>query len=260
MNFSEDYLNVASRLIESIFRDKRSDLLAAHGNVDTEFKDDQSVVTAFDQEMESNLKKTLRKLDAGIGFQGEEFGKEGNTDTFWLVDPIDGTESFVRGISTFRNMATFIDKGKPVYTIIYRPVSDDLFVASTGKGATKNGKKIEISQRQLHRLRVEFATNHAHDEVWPVIKAIAKKVERVRFTDEFLYVAEAKLDVHIVYKSDTKTWDTAPRMLLLKECGAEVANIGSPGWDYQKNNFVAASPAVFDELFEVINSATQGND
>jgi fructose-1,6-bisphosphatase/inositol monophosphatase family enzyme len=255
MNFTDDYLKQAQATIEGIFRANRDKLMAANGTTASEFKDDKSVVTEFDRGMEEELKAALQPLDAGVGFEGEEFGAEGNRNTFWLADPIDGTESFVRGMPTFRNMIALIDNGMPVFAMVYRVVSDELFIAQKGKGTFRNGTKLTVSNRPLHRCRVEFATRFSKfPEAAKVAAALEAKVESLRNFDEFLFVVEAKEDVHLVYK-DTKPWDNAPRMLLLAETGAKVANIGSDTYDYMNNNWLAANPNVFDEIAQTILDA-----
>lgn len=253
MNFTEDFLDQAQEAIESVFRSKRDTLVSANGNADHEFKDDKTVVTEFDKQMELDLKQALLKLDAGIGYEGEEFGSSGSRKTFWLVDPIDGTESFIRGLPFFRNMVTLIDNGQPVFTVVYRVVADDLFVAKKGGGAYKNGEKLEFSQRPLERTRIELWTKFGTAEIGPLLAGIEPMVENIRVTDEFLYVVEGKLDVHFAYKPISKPWDHAPRMLLMAETGAKVANIGSDTYDYNKGQWLAANPAVFDQLMQRIN-------
>jgi myo-inositol-1(or 4)-monophosphatase len=252
MRQTADFLTQAEACIEKIFRGKRAELIEASGSTEHQFKDDASIVTTFDKDMELTLKRALQALDAGIGYQGEEFGHEGNRQTFWLVDPIDGTESFVRGLPTFRNMATLIDNDKPVYAAVYRPVNDELFVARQSGGTFVNGQKLVVSQRPMERVRVEFATKYRNRSAQAVLAALEPKVENIRFTDEFLYVVEGKLDVHLVYKSNTRPWDNAPRMLLLAETGARVANVGRDDYDYMNSDFLAASPQVFDEIMAII--------
>jgi fructose-1,6-bisphosphatase/inositol monophosphatase family enzyme len=260
MNFTGDYLEQAQDRIVSVFYSKRDALLAANGSVETQLKDDKTVVTTHDKEMELELKRTLHELDKGIGFEGEEFGADGSRETFWLVDPIDGTESFVRGLPFFRNMVTLIDNGKPVFTLVYRAVTDELFSAKAGRGAYKNGEKLAISQRPLQRTRIELSTSLSDPTVWPLITALTKPIENFRTLDEFLFVAEGKMDAHLVYKSDTKPWDNAPRMLLLQESGAKVANIGSDSYDYRNSSWLAANPTVFDQLTVYINKILSAKD
>ena len=258
MKFDSSFFKQAEKIIGSYFRSKQATLIAANGNVESQFKDDKTIVTELDKAMELELKEHLEKLDHGIGFEGEEFGSSGDRTTFWLVDPIDGTENFVRGLPFFRNMAALIHEGQPVFSVVYRVTADELFVATKGKGTFKNGAKLKVSSRPLERLRLEVSCIYKDKTALPVLDALAKQVEGLRTSDEFLYVVEGKLDGHLVYKSDTKPWDNAPRMLLMEETGARVANIGSDSYDYTKGDWLAASPAVFDQLVSIIQTTNQG--
>ena len=254
MNFTDDFLQHAQDCIETVFRANRDVLIAANGTAKTEFKADKTAVTEFDRQMELDLEKVLQPLDNGIGYQGEEFGHKGNDQTFWLVDPIDGTENFVRGLPFFRNMATLIDNGKPVFTVVYRVLSDEMFVARQGGGTYRDGQKLTVSQRPLERMRLELSCTTTDVAVWSDIAVLEERIEAIRTTDEFLYVVEGKLDAHLVYKSDTKPWDNAPRMLLMAETGAKVANLGSDAYDYTQGDWLAANPAVFDQIAKIFRT------
>ncbi|HEY5442650.1 MAG TPA: inositol monophosphatase family protein, partial [Candidatus Saccharimonadales bacterium] len=168
-------------------------------------------------------------------------------------DPIDGTESFVRGLPVFRNQAALIDHGQPVYSIAYRPVTDDFFIAHKGKGTYRNGQKLQFSQRPLERVRLEVWAKFADPGIATILSAIEAKIENIRFTDEYLYVVEGKLDAHLAWRPKiVKLWDHAPRALLLAEAGAKLTNIGSDHYDINDGKWLAANPEVFDELMAAI--------
>jgi fructose-1,6-bisphosphatase/inositol monophosphatase family enzyme len=112
MEFTNDFFIQAQGVIERVFREFRQELLDASGSVASEAKADKTLVTHLDKKIESELKAALQAFHAAekldIGIEGEEFGAEGSRSTFWLIDPIDGTDAFIRGTSYFRNMATLI--------------------------------------------------------------------------------------------------------------------------------------------------------
>jgi len=188
------------------------------------------------------------------GLHGEEYGKEGNPDTFWLIDPIDGTENYIRGMPNFQNMVTLIDRGEPVFTVVYRPVTDDLYVAAKGEGTYRNGLKIEMKERPISRTQIEFTGNASIEDGPAIWKAVYDKIWNFKMGD-FLLTPEGKLDGQLVYKSKGDIWDFAPRALLISEAGGKVANIGSDRYDYTNNDFLGAHPAIFDELMVAINTA-----
>lgn len=254
MNFSDDFLNNAQAQLMGVIRAKLPELNAAYGTVEEEIKEDSTPVTVLDKELETDIRKKLLAIDSRIGIEGEEFGKEGSDETFWLVDPIDGTENFIRGLPFVRSMITLIDNGQPVYALVYRPFTDELFTARAGKGAFCNGQRLTISQRPLSRVWVELSAPVSQTEVTAVLQPLQKIINGFRTTGEFTYVAQGKIDAHLIYKAHGQTWDYAPRALLIAEAGGTVRNVGSDSFDYRNGDILAASPTIFDELMAAIVS------
>ncbi len=250
---TDDQLRQARTFIVEQFQGFRPRLLEAFGNIAEQMKDDATPVTDLDKQIERELRVALANFDSGIGFIGEEFGQTGNTETFWLVDPIDGTESFIRGIPSPRNMVTLIDHGTPVLTLVYKFVTDELFTAIRGQGAYKNGQPIHTSQRSLDRMWMEIATPLSEPAVASILAPIRKVINGYRVSGDFTLSVEGKIDALLVYKVGGGDWDYAPRGLLFQEAGAKVANIGSDTYDYRNHDFLAAPAHVFDQLMAIIN-------
>ena len=251
MQPTADFYRQAQACIEQVVRDYRPTILEHHGKIDPSIKPDATPVTEFDKELEMLIKNSLRSFDSSIGFEGEELGKEGNEETFWLVDPIDGTENFVRGLPFVRNMVTLIDNERPVFAFVYRPITDELFIASEGNGTFKNGEPVHVSNRSLERTWVDisfssFGTDSA------VLERLQQFIKGYRTTGEFTYVIEGKIDAQLLYKAGGGAWDYAPRALLFKEAGGKVTNIGSDTYDIRNNDVLMANPVIFDELMKTI--------
>ena len=250
-----DHLQQAQDFIIAQFKLARPKLLEAFGNIDETIKGDLTVVTQLDKQIEQDLRDACKKFDPSIGFVGEEYGQAGNADTFWLIDPIDGTESFIRGIPFARNIVTLIEAGKPVMVVVYKFVTDEWFTAIAGQGAFKNGQAIHCSQRPLSRTWVELSSPFTDPTAVPVINAVRKLTNGYRMIGDFTLTAEGKVDALLLYKTAGGDWDCAPRALLMQEAGAKVANIGSTEYDYKNHDFLAANPAIFDELMAAIVEA-----
>lgn len=255
MRQTVDFYTQAQACIERVVRDYRPKILEAHGKIDPAIKPDATPVTAFDKELEQLLRDELQKFDVSIGFEGEEFGKSGNEQTFWLIDPIDGTESFVRGLPFVRNILTLIDNNEPVFTLVYRPVTDELFTASKGNGAFNNGERITVSNRPLKRAWLELSVPITDPSAVSVTQAVRRQINGFRTMGEFTYVAQGQIDGQLVYKSGGGPWDYAPRALLISEAGGRVANIGSDSYDFRNNDFLATNPVIFDDLMKTITEA-----
>ncbi len=256
MNLTNDFLMQAQGCIERAMRARRSDIQSGYGSAHVDMKSNHTPVTDLDKALEKDLRSVLKNFDSSIGIEGEEYGIEGSRETFWLVDPIDGTENFIRGLPFVRNMVTLIDNNKPVFCVVYKPITDELFVAAEGDGAYKNGKQIHVSDRPLSRAWVEMGWNNYNDtKSLAVAGALHKKINGFRTTGEFLYTAEGKIDAHIAFSGGGGAWDYAPSALLIKEAGGRVANIGSDSYDIADTSFIMANPVIFDDLMSIASEA-----
>ena len=255
MQPTADFYKAAQDCIEQVVRAYRPKLLEAHGKIDPSIKLNATPVTDFDEELEALLKNALSTFDTSIGFYGEESGRTGNKETFWLVDPIDGTESFVRGLPFFRNMVTLINDGHPVFAFVYKPYSDEVYCASEDNGAFKDGVPIHVSSRPLSRTWIDISAPPSEPGSSELIQALIPHINGFRIIGDFTYVTEGKVDAQVLYKSGGGPWDYAPRALLFKEAGGRVTNIGSDAYDYTNNNVLMANPIIFDELMKIIVEA-----
>ncbi len=252
---NEKWVNGAVDVIVDVFKSFRPELMLAFGNVAYETKADNTVVTDLDKKVETVLRKRLLDYDDSIGLLGEELGAEGDTGTMWLIDPIDGTDQFVRGIPTCRNMVTLIRESRPVMTVVYRFPTDDMFIAIEGKGTTKNGEVISVSNRDFAHTQVEFSSSFDNSVCGEIMNLFHRKAGGHSCHD-WLMVVEGLRDAHCVFLGGGGDWDYAPRLLLLQETGAKVANIGpgpsSETWDYRNHSFLAANPEVFEDLLDAV--------
>ncbi len=248
MKFTDDYFKTAEKVVFEVLTAWRPRLMEAHGKASYTLKSDASVVSEYDKALELELKAVLTKFDSGVGLVGEEDGRSGNSSTYWLIDPIDGTESFLRGMPGCRNMLTFVDGGRPEFALVYRFPSDDLFIARHGQGAFKNGQRLAVSQRTLDRSWVEISMNLLDQHAFEMFKKFRPQIAGLSIARDFLLVAEGILDGYILYGTGGGEWDFAPRALLIQEAGGRVANVGSPAYDLKITNMVASNAIIFDEL------------
>ena len=109
-------------------------------------KDDESPVTIADHETEQAIRAQLKQQFPGDGIFGEEYGAQGlDSDRIWVVDPIDGTRSFICGIPLFGMLLALVENGQPLLGIIRLPALDQVYAGATGLGATLNGVAIAVS-------------------------------------------------------------------------------------------------------------------
>jgi fructose-1,6-bisphosphatase/inositol monophosphatase family enzyme len=257
MEIAAGYLDKSGAALKAVTQSYRARLLDLSGSISHNMKADKTPVTELDLEIESAVRKALSEIDPAVGFEGEEHGIEGSRDTYWLIDPIDGTEQFVRGIPAFRTMCTLVQDGKLQYTFVYDYPKDELFTARHGLGSKLNGQPVSLSSRPLDRAWVEFTTNLTLPEPLKMIPVIRRNARGLRITGDFTQTLKGQFEGHVYYKANGSTWDWTPWALLIKEAGGKVANFGSKDYDYRDPNFLAATPEVFDALKPLLDQALQ---
>src|SRR5947209_2162411 len=114
--------------------------------VEAEWKQDLSPVTVADREAEQLLRTTLHAKFPNDGFLGEEYGDQPGTSGYrWIIDPVDGTRSFVRGIPLWATLVGLEYQGEQIAGIVEAPALRDSYRALRGDGAFRNGQPIHVS-------------------------------------------------------------------------------------------------------------------
>ncbi len=109
------------------------------------YKSALEIVTELDGQTEQIIAQRLLSEFSEYGFLGEEGHRQESEAGFWVVDPIDGTTNYVRGIPVFAVSIGLVVDNEPVVGVIYNPLSAELFAACKGGGATLNGEPIHVS-------------------------------------------------------------------------------------------------------------------
>jgi myo-inositol-1(or 4)-monophosphatase len=232
-----------------------------YGNIESISKGDGSsvggVVTELDRKTEQFLATELGKFSPDIGFRGEEFGVRSHADTTWLVDPIDGTAHFIRGIPFCTTMVALIENGEVVMSVIHDFVRDDTYWAIRGGGAYCNDKKISVSQRSLKQSLISFETRLEVPENYAKYLEVRKDagiIATINCGFEFAMIASGKLDGRIGLNPYGMDWDFAPGSLLVSEAGGVATNIGKNNYDYENHDYIISNAAIHKELTEGSNA------
>lgn len=211
------------------------------------------IVTRLDIETEEFLASFLKKHYPSIGFKGEESGLKEKADMFWLVDPIDGTGYFVRGIPGCTNMIALVDSKEVIFSAIYDFINDNLYYAQKDQGAYCNKKKIHVSNLSLKEgyLYLECDIN---SNTLPKFESL-KQLSIILSSGyppgfEYAMVASGKIEGRINFEPLGCDFDYAPGTFLVKEAGGIVTNIGSDKFDYTNLNSIATNEKVYKALTE----------
>ncbi len=203
-------------------------------NVKIEVKADKTPVTEADVRAEEAIRSLLTKRFPSHGFYGEETGKSDmDAESVWLVDPIDGTKSFVRECPFFSTQIALMRAGRFVLGVSCAPAYDELAWAESGGGAFLNGKPIRVSGVPSLDAAIVSTGNLkslAASAAWPRFGGLIGGINRIRGYGDFVHyhlLARGALDV--VIESDVNILDIAALSVIVEEAGGRFTDLkGQP--------------------------------
>ena len=186
-------------------------------------KDDGSPVTDADKAAESFLRETLTHRFPSDAIIGEEFPEEqGTSGRTWVIDPIDGTRSFVRGVPLYTTLLAMIDQSGPAIGIAVVPPLDEAVWAGRGLGCYHNGRRCRVSpQTELGRSYL-CASGF---EWWPngAFARVSRTGARMRtWGDGYGYVLVATGRTEAMIDPGLNLWDIAPMLTIVPESGGQI--------------------------------------
>ncbi len=228
--------------------------------VDVEWKEGggaRSPVTIADREAEQAARAVIAAHFPAHGFLGEEFGEEGSRAVRWILDPIDGTANFIRGIPFFGALVALEEEGRITAAAAYNPVFDEMAWAVRGGGAFLNGERMQVSALAdlgsalvVHSSAGEFVRRGVGGPHG--ISRLLRRVGRDRgFGDYYGYLlvaagkAEAMLDAH------AGPWDLAAPKLLVEEAGGRLTSLAGSDSIYEQGA-VATNGPLHPSVLELI--------
>jgi myo-inositol-1(or 4)-monophosphatase len=215
-------------------------------------KGPQDYASEADAAVERLLARRLAEAFPEDRFLGEEEGGEVG-DQFWVVDPIDGTANFVRGVTRFCVSVAFVAGGRVQLGAIFSPVTDELFLARRGHGATLNGTPLRVAGTdQIERASIEVGWSsrvpHA-DYLALVHRMLEAGLDFRRFGSGALglaNVADGRADAYC--ELHINAWDCLAGILLVEEAGGRVNDFLAADGLRRGNPILAAAPGVAEAI------------
>jgi myo-inositol-1(or 4)-monophosphatase len=216
-------------------------------------------VSEVDHAAEAEIIKLIRKNYPSHAFLAEESGRTGDSDTVWIIDPLDGTTNFLHGFPTFAVSIACQVRGKLEHGVVYDPISQEIFSASRGGGAHLDNRRIRVSkQRGLEGALIgtgfPYRANAKYmDSYLAMLRAVMENTAGVRRPGsaalDMAYVAAGRTDGF--WEIGLSPWDTAAGTLLIQEAGGRIGTL--TGGEYrQGGNVLAGSPKVYAALLELL--------
>ena len=237
-------------------------------------KGDQGIVTDTDLRAENKLITLIHKRYPLHHILGEESGKviskksleiasdekkSFKSDYLWIIDPLDGTTNFAHNYQQFCTSIALAYKEKVILGAVFNPITNELFFAEKGKGATVNGQKITVSNRKLkHALLCTgfaYKRDHwMHNNLGNIGAILARGAQGVRIDGtaalDLCYVACSKFDGF--WESNLHSWDIAAGCLIVEEAGGRVTNDKGKPWHFNDGNIIASNKIVGKDILKII--------
>ena len=247
--------------IISIVREAGSIVLSATDitGKTTEKNGAADLVTKYDVAVENFLREKLTALLPDSLFYGEESEQCGDPEKGWVfvVDPIDGTTNFVRGLNQSAISVALYNDGIPEYGVVFDPIKNEMFSAQRGKGAFLNGSPIHVSDRPLDKGIFGMGTALYHREFSEVTISVLDQLFK-RSCDfrrmgaaalDLCYVAAGRYDAF--FEFSLAPWDFAAGRLIITEAGGLLCTMEGGDVSLRRCGLWAANPInfpIFKEL------------
>ncbi|MFO0704151.1 MAG: inositol monophosphatase family protein [Patescibacteria group bacterium] len=253
-----DYKPMLDLAIEAVKQAEKIILKYYGGEVQTEYKSDNSPVTIADKEAEKVIKDVIKNKSPDHSFLGEESGKESTTSEFlWIIDPIDGTKNFTRGIPLFATQIALFHKNIPVVGLSYNPILKELFTASKGSGTFLNGEKVNVSNvNSISKAYTTFGglKYFTKNNLEKKIEEIATKSYYSRgIGDAWSYHLLARGAMDIMIEAETKIWDIAAVSVIIEESGGKVTDLKGNNISPNTTSIIATNGKVHEEVLAIFN-------
>ncbi len=255
-----DFIEVASEVAKAAGQY----LLDHKGKIDKKNVDEKArndFVTFVDHQSEKLIVDSLHSSFPDHKILAEEGSQKTSiTEYRWIIDPLDGTKNFIQDIPIFCVSIALEHQGKIIVGVVFDPVHQELFMAERGKGATCNGKKIQVSQRSMKKSLIAtgfpFKFKNYLPQYLHCFEEIFLKCSGMRRCGsaaiDLCYTAIGRFEGF--WELGLSIWDMAAGSLIIQEAGGTVSDFWAKD-DYLNNGFIiAGNPSVHKNLQAIVNN------
>ena len=227
-------------------------------NIDSltiESKGPQDMVSEADRNTEILIRDRLKERFPEDAFFGEETGASAleGTNGVWVVDPIDGTQPFVSGLSDWCISIGFLVGKSPEIGLVFNPTKDELFAARKGHGATLNGKPIYCNKGKTIKdgvVGVGYSMRFPPEITLTIMRNLLEGGGKFHRNGSaalsLCYVACSRLLGYI--EAYVNSWDCLAALVIISEAGGKTNDFLADEGLLKGNRIIAAAPAVFSEI------------
>lgn len=246
LDFIKSLTNKSTKIIKQYFR----------GSFQVEIKSDQSPVTIADKKVEEMMREMITREYPAHGILGEEFGDHNPDAEFqWVLDPIDGTKSFVCGVPTFGTLIALMKNGNPLIGIINLPILNETLIGNNEK-TELNGQQVKVRVCENLASAVLLTTDHSHHQQYRNTHNFERLIHKVQlyrtWGDCFGYYLLATGYADIMVDPIMSPWDTMALIPIIKGAGGSISDYF--GKDPLKgDSIVASSEQLHSQVISLLN-------
>lgn len=224
-----------------------------------DFKADESPVTVADRETEQFLRSAIAARYPTHAVLGEEYGETGAGASYrWIVDPIDGTRSFVRGVPLYGVMLGLEREGEPVLGVVNIPVLNEMVYAAQDLGCYWNGRPCRVSQVSTLKeslLLASAVSGYDDERNLPALQRLIKNVGTFRtWGDCYGYFLVATGRAEIMLDPQMSVWDAAALFPIMREAGGTFTDWNGTA-TINGGEGIGTNGVVLDEVLRLIKGA-----
>lgn len=238
----------SGKIVKKGFFEKEKDI-----NFKDDFEDD--FVTKYDIILENLIVNTLEKDFPTFNILTEEKkSKNKGSDYTWIIDPIDGTRNFAKGIPMFMIGIALAKKKEVIQSFAYNPIIDQLFFAQKGIGAFMNDKKIKVSKSKFNKYDVDIEVamdKNAKSEIFSKFLKHNGSVKKFG-TNIFSTTILARGGIDVLVCKNLKPWDYA-HYLIVEEAGGIVTDFQGEKFNIKKKNSIMSNGKFHNKILKLLN-------
>ena len=262
LNFAKSDFELLQKMVRQAALEE---LLPGFGKREFTYKEDGSVITSADLAMQKRLEEELKQFWPQIAVLGEEMTDAeqqaviDSGETYWCLDPLDGTNNYAVGLPMFAVSIALIVNGESEQGLIYDPSRDEMFTARKGEGAFLNGKKLAVTNcnHHAHRVIAEIEMKRLPEDL--VIRLIKEQPYGSQRNSgssaiDWCWAAAGRFDVYL--HGGQKLWDYAAGQLIFSEVGGKSISLdGNPvfrGKLETRSVLAVQDSSLFDDWYQWI--------
>jgi myo-inositol-1(or 4)-monophosphatase len=232
------------------------------------FKGEIDLVTEVDRESERYILGRIREAFPGHGILSEESPEQTAPSPYrWIVDPLDGTTNYAHGYPCFCVSIGVERDGEMAAGAVYDPLLDEMYTATAGAGAFRNGERIGVSaipdlRKGLLATGFAYDVKVSADNNFDYFRAFVFTGQAIRRDGsaalDLCYVACGRFDGF--WELKLKPWDTAAGFLILREAGGVVTRLDGSAYDIRQPDILASNGRIHERMIEVLKSASKAGE